>query len=318
MITQTRRSTRTIPARMQAVRLHTAGGPAGIVYEAVPTPRPLAGEALVRVYAASITRDELDWPVNRLPAIPSYELSGVVAKLGTDALGFKAGQAVYALGPFNRDGAAAEYVAVPISCLAPKPELLTHAESASIPLAALTAWQGLFEYGHLERGQRVLIHGATGGVGSLAVQLARLRGAHIIGTVSSVHAEAARKLGMDQVVDYAAGPFEASVGEVDLVFDTAGGERLQRSASIIRPGGRLVSVASEPPQELATQRGITASYFVVEPNGAQLGEIGRLIDDHRLKPVIDQVFPLAEARQAFQRSLSRHPAGKVVLRVVED
>ncbi len=307
-----------VAARMRAVRLHTVGGPAGLVYEEVATPKPGSGEVLVRVHAASITRDELDWPVNRLPAIPSYEFSGVVARLGSDVEGVAVGQAVFALSPFNRNGAAAEYVVAPVACLAAKPATLSHVESASLPLAVLTAWQGLLEHGRLGRGQRVLIQGAAGGVGRFAVQIARLQGAYTIGTVSSANIEAARTLGLDQVVDYSSGPFEEAVGKVDLVFDTVCGERLQRSAAIVRPGGRLVSVAAEPPQEEAAAHGITASYFVVEPNGEQLAEIGRLADAHKITPLIDQVFPLAEARQAFQRSLSRHPVGKIVLQVAED
>jgi NADPH:quinone reductase-like Zn-dependent oxidoreductase len=304
-----------IPKMMQAVRLHKAGGPAGLVYEQVETPQPKAGELLVRVQAAAITRDELDWPVDRLPAIPSYEFSGLVAAPGNPVDGFPVGEAVYALSPFDRDGAAAEYIAISKEFLAPKPKTLDFIQSASIPLASLTAWQGLFEHGQLAKGQRVLIHGAAGGVGSLAVQLARQHGAYVIGTVSSLHAEAARTLGVDEVIDYSKTRFERVVGEVDLVFDTVGGDRLERSASVVRPGGRLVSVASEPSQQQAAERGITSIYFVVKPNGQQLVELTNLVDQGQLKPSIDKVFPLAEAHLAFERSLSAHAAGKIVLQV---
>jgi NADPH:quinone reductase-like Zn-dependent oxidoreductase len=308
-------SSNSIPDRMQAVRLHLAGGPVGLKNEEIDTPRPGAAEVLVRVHAAAITRDELDWPVNRLPAIPSYEFSGVVAEFGNAADAFTIGQAVYALSPFDRDGAAAEYVAVPVQCLAPKPTNLSHVEAASIPLAALTAWQGLLEHGQLVKGQRVVIHGATGGVGNFAVQLARLHGAYVIGTVSSGNVELARTMGLDQVIDYTRTPFEKAVGEVDLVFDTAGGQRLERSAAVVRRGGRLVSVATEPSQEQAAERGITAIYFVVKPNGDELAQITKLVEDGSLTPMLDQVFPLAQARQAFARSLSHHAPGKIVLQV---
>src|ERR671930_731018 len=161
---------------VRAIRLHEPGGLDGLRVEEISIPEPRAGEAIVRVHAAAITRDELEWPVDRLPAIPSYEMSGVVEALGSDVADLTLGHAVYALTPFDRDGAAAEYVAVPADVLAPKPRTLDHVESAAIPLAALSAWQGLFDHGHLEEGQRVLIHGAAGGGGDLAAPLAPPRG----------------------------------------------------------------------------------------------------------------------------------------------
>ena len=303
-----------VAATMRAIRLPAPGGPEQLVCEEIETPQPGAGEALVRVHAAAITRDELDWPVDRLPATPSYELSGVVAAIGPDADGISIGDAVYALSGFDRDGAAADYAIVPAEVLAPKPRTLTHVESAAIPLAALSAWQGLFDHGHLEEGQRVLIHGAAGGVGHFALQLARRRGAHVIGTASGANVEHARRLGAHEVIDHASTRFEDAVADVDLVFDTAGGDRLERSPAVLRPGGRLVSVAAEPPREAAAERGISAVYFVVEPNREQLVEIARLADGGDLRPAIDEVFPLAEARAAFQRSMSAR-RGKVVLRV---
>jgi len=301
---------------MNAVRLYAPGGrPERLVYEQVETPRPGAGEALVRVHAAAITRDELTWPVDRLPAIPSYELSGVVAALGPGVTGLAVGDEVYALSPFDRNGAAADYIAVPAHLLAPKPATLGHIESAAIPLAALSAWQALFSHGQLAAGQRVLVHGAAGAVGSFAVQLAHQRGAHVVGTASAANLAAARQAGADEVIDPATAPFEQAVEPVDLVVDTAGGDRLARSPAVIRRGGRLVSVASQPSEESAAARGITAVYFVVVPDRAQLVELARLADSGQLRPTIDQVFPLAEARQAFERSLGHHPPGKVVLRV---
>ncbi len=307
-----------ISARMNAIRLHTAAGPAGLVYEQIATPQPKAGEVLVRVHAAAITRDELDWPVKRLPAIPSYEFSGVVAALGEDVDGIAVGEPVYALSPFDRDGAAAEYTVVAKEFLAPKVQTLDHIKSASLPLAALTAWQGLFDRGQLTAGQRVLIHGAAGGVGHFAVQLACHCGAYVIGTVSTANLEAARQLGADEMIDYTTTRFEDAVGQVDLVFDTVGGDYLERSPAVVRPGGRLISVASEPSQEHATARGIKALYFVVEPNGQQLMELSKLVVGGQLRPVVAEVFHLVEARQAFERSLTRHLAGKIVLRVADD
>ncbi len=303
---------------MNAIRLHRAAGPAGLVYEQIATPEPKAGDVLVRVHAAAITRDELDWPVNRLPAIPSYEFSGVVSAIGPDVDNIAVGASVYALSPFDRDGAAADYMVISKEFLAPKPKTFDHIKSASIPLAALTAWQGLFEHGQLAEGQRVLIHGAVGGVGNFAVQLARQRSAYVIGTVSTMNIAAAHKLGVDEVIDHTVTRFEDVVPDVDLVFDTVGGKRLERSAFVVRPGGRLVSVASEPPQEQATARGIKAIYFVVEPNREQLIELAKLVDSGNLQPVIDEVFPLAKAREAFERSLTAHTSGKIVLHIADE
>jgi NADPH:quinone reductase-like Zn-dependent oxidoreductase len=304
-----------VAAVMRAVRLHAPGDPARLVVEQLPTPRPGAGEALVRVHAAAITRGELDWPADRLPAIPSYEFSGVVAAVGPGVEQVRVGEAVYALGDFGRDGAAADYTVADAGLLAPKPRTLDHLQSAAIPLAGLSAWQGLFEHGRLAAGQRVLIHGAAGGVGAFAVQLAHWRGAHVVGTASTANLETVRALGADQVLDHTTTRFEDAVGPVDVVFDTAGGDRLERSPAVLRPGGRLVSIAEEPPPDAAA--GITASYFVVAPNRRQLVELAEAADSGNLRPVIGQVFPLGDARQAFERSLGDHRPGKIVLRVAE-
>jgi NADPH:quinone reductase-like Zn-dependent oxidoreductase len=183
-----------ITKTMRAIRLHAPRGPEGLVFEEIETPSVQAGEALVKVHAAAITRDELEWPVDRLPAIPSYELCGVVAAVAHDVDAVSIGEPVYALTGFDRDGVAAEYAAVPANVLAPKPSALDHVESAVIPLAALSAWQGLFDHGGLKEGQRVLIHGAAGGVGHFATQLARRRGAYVIGTSSRANLEYVRRL----------------------------------------------------------------------------------------------------------------------------
>ena len=305
-----------IPATMRAVLLRTPGGPNELVLEEIETPRPEAGEALVRVHAAAITRDELEWPTDRLPAIPSYELSGVVAAAASDVEDVAVGDPVYALSGFDRDGAAADYVALPASLLAPKPRTLDHIESAATPLAALSAWQGLFEHGRLEAGQRVLIHGAAGGVGHFATQLARSRGAYVIGTASSGNVENARSFGAHEVLDHTSAPFEQALDPVDLVFDTFGGDLLERSPAVVRDGGRLVSIAEEPPE--SSEARIDAVYFVVEPSLEQLVELTRLVDSGDLRPAIDSVFALADARAGFARSMAAGKRGKVVLRVVDD
>jgi NADPH:quinone reductase-like Zn-dependent oxidoreductase len=301
---------------MSAIRLHAPGGVDALAVEQIEVPPVGPGDVLVRVHAAAITRDELEWPLDRLPAIPSYELSGTVATLGADVSGLAVGDAVYALTGFDRDGAAAEYTLVPAAYLAPKPRTLGHVESAAIPLAGLTAWQGLFDQGRLQQGERVLIHGAAGGVGQFATQLARWRGAYVIGTATGVAVERARELGAHEALDRAQVRFEQNVEPVDLVFDTVGGDVLARSPAVMRDGGRLVSVAEEPSSTGGAD--IEASYFVVAPNREQLVELARLVGERRVRPVIDSVFPLAEARGAFERVMMRGKHGKVVLRIADD
>jgi NADPH:quinone reductase-like Zn-dependent oxidoreductase len=289
---------------MLAVRLH-APGVEGLALDELETPQAQLGEALVEVHAAAITRDELEWPVDRLPAIPSYELSGVVSAVADDDRGIGVGDEVYALTPFDRDGVAAEYAVVPASMLAPKPSSLDHVATAAIPLAALSAWQGLFDHGRLDAGERVLISGAAGGVGHMATQLARWRGAHVIGTASRGSLDAAREFGAHEVIENL-----ETLAPVDLIFDTVGGELLRRSPAVLRPGGRLVSVAEPPEME-----GIDAAYFVVEPNRDQLVEIARLADEGAVRPSVDSVYALSEAAVAFERNQARGKRGKVVIRV---
>jgi NADPH:quinone reductase-like Zn-dependent oxidoreductase len=297
---------------MRSVRLHPPGGIDALSVDEIEAPQPSPGEALVQVHAAAITRDELDWPTDRLPAIVSYELSGVVEQLAGDAGDLAIGDEVFALTPFDRDGVAAEFAVVPAAFLAPRPVGLSHVESAALPLAGLTAWQGLFVHGELQPGDRVLILGAVGGVGHLGTQLARWRGAHVIGTASAGTAELARDLGAEQVLDPTA-PFLESIEPVDLVFDTVGGDALARSADVLREGGRLVAVAEEPSPEIAQR--VRATYFVVEPDREQLVELGQLANDGILRAAIDSVFPLEDARAAFDRVMSSGKRGKVIIEV---
>ena len=279
---------------MRVVRLRAPGGPEQLAVEDADRPRPGPADALVRVHAAAITRGELEWPIDRLPAIPSYELSGVVEEVGPGVSGVAPGDEVFALTPFDRDGIAADYTAVPAELLAPRPRALSHGETAAIPLPALTAWQGLFDHGRLGAGERVLIHGAAGSVGGYAVQLARAGRAHVNGTASADALGSVLELGAHQVVDSAIA-FEDAVEPVHVVFDTVGGERLRRSLAVLRAGGRLVSVADEPPDG--------GVYFVVEPDRDQLRSLARMVDAGELRPANVEVYPLDSAREAFARSL---------------
>ena len=296
---------------MRVVRLRAAGGPEQLAVEEADKPRPGPTEALVRVHAAAITRGELEWPVDRLPAIPSYELSGVVEEVGPGVAGLAVGDEVFALTPFDRDGVAADYTVLPAELLVPRPRTLGHAECAAIPLPALSAWQGLFEHGGLAAGERVLIHGATGGVGQFATPLASRHGAHVTATTSARGVERARELGADVVIDRTARWWDASLEPFDLVFDTTGGERLRSSPGVLRDGGRLVSVAEEPPHA----SGIRSVYFVVEPNRRQLAQLSGLLDDGLPPPAVDSLFTLDDAARAFERSMAPDKHGKVVLEV---
>jgi len=293
-----------VPRTMGAIRLHTPGIE-GLQLETIETPSPRLGEALVEVHAAAITRDELEWPLDRLPAVPSYELSGVVAAVADDVTAVSVGDEVFALTPFERNGVAAQYTAVRAAVLARKPSRLSHVESAAVPLPGLGAWQGLFNHGGLEPGERVLIHGAVGGVGQFATQLARWRGAHVLATSSPQAFEMARALGAHDVFDGRRGLDE--VGHVDLIFDTVGGELLELAPTLLANDGRLVSVTEEPPGE--------GTYFVVEPHREQLIELARLVDGGDLRVAIDSTFALSEAAAAFERTLASGKRGKVVIRI---
>jgi len=301
---------------MRAVRLQrgpvSAANGWGLELEDVPVPPLRSGDVLVRVHAAALTRGELEWPVDRLPAIPSYEVSGVVSEVSSDVDAWRAGAEVYALTPFDRDGAACEYVAIPASMLARKPASLTHVDAAAVPMPGLTAWQALFEHGGLAAGQRVLILGAAGGVGHAATQLARERGARVVGAASGARLDAVRALGASEAVD-AAQPFPESLEPVDLVLDTVGGDALARASAVVRPGGRIVSVAEEPPE--SARRDVTSLYFVVEQSGGQLAELARLVDAGAFRPEVDSVYSLADASAAFTRVHERGKHGKVVLEI---
>jgi NADPH:quinone reductase-like Zn-dependent oxidoreductase len=311
---------------MKAVRMHTRAGPEALVYEDAPTPEIGSGEVLVGVCAAGITPTEFTWNStfttkdkrSRLPIIPAFEVAGTVEKIGPEASDMAEGDAVYGLLDFWRDGAAAEYVAARASDLAPKPKSLSFAYAAAIPLSGLTAWQSLFDYARLSKGDTVLIHGAGGGVGSFAVQFARWRGAHVFATCSRGKADLVRSLGADRVIDYSSARFQDELSGLDAVLDTVGGEVLENSWSVLRRGGSLVTVVGDTPEEKASKYGVKGFSILVEPNRRELVEIARLVDAGEVKPVVDAMFPLPRAREAYERGLEGHNRGKLVLRVEGD
>lgn len=311
---------------MHAIRAHTRGGPERLTYEPAPRPEPGPGEVLVEVRAASITSGELDWDASwtnsfdgtgraRTPIVPSHEVSGVVAELGGGVTDLAAGDEVYGLIPFTRDGAAAEYVTVPADVLAAKPARLDHDTAASVPLAALTAWQALSGHAGTAAGQHVLVHGGSGGVGSFAVQIAVALGARVTATASARDREFVVGLGAEEVVDHHTERFEDRVADVDVVLDTVGGETLTRSWTVLRRGGTLVSIVQPPDPEQAAARAARGVFFIVEPDRAGLEAITKLIDGRRLTPVVDRVVPLADTRAAYEALRAEHPRGKIVLHV---
>jgi NADPH:quinone reductase-like Zn-dependent oxidoreductase len=277
---------------------------------------------LVRVHAAGISPAEFTWRIwetpdgrSRVPFIPSHEVSGVVSAVAPDVRDVEVGDAVYGLTDFFRDGGAAEYVAVRAIELAPKPRTLDHASAAATPLSALTAWQALFDHARITPGQRVLIHGAAGGVGSFATQLARWHGAHVIGTASARNVDFVRKLGADDVIDYRATPFETVVRDVDVVLDTIGGTTTEKSWSVLRPNGLLVTIVRQP-AEWTAGRVARGLFFLVEPSRTQLNELSQLIEAGIIRTIVEAVLPLRQAREAYERGITEHPRGKLVLAVV--
>lgn len=294
-----------------------------MAFEDAPIPRIGPGEAIVRVHAAGITPTEFTWNSTftaadgkeRLPTIPSFEVSGTIEEIAPDVPDQSVGDEVYGLLNFWRNGAAAEYVAVRAADLAPKPASVDHVHAAAVPLSGLTAWQALFDHARLRPGMRVLVHGAAGGVGTFAVQLAHQAAAHVIGTASSRNAAFVRDLGADEVVDYTAGPFEERAGMVDVVIDTVGGDTLERSWGIVRQGGTLVTIAGDAPEERAAQLGIRGVSFLVEPSREQLTELAKRIDSGALRPMVEATYPLSRAREAYERGLRGHNRGKLVLQV---
>lgn len=309
---------------MKAVRIHTYGGPEVLKYEEAPRPEPSAGEVLVRVHAAGV--NPVDWKIREgylkaylphsLPLILGWDVSGVVESTGPGVTRLKAGDEVYSRPDIARDGAYAEYIVVREAEVALKPKSIDHIHAAAIPLAALTAWQSLLDAAGLSAGQTVLIHAAAGGVGSFAVQLAKWKGAHVIGTASKRNQALVRELGADETIDYQTTRFEDLVDEVDVVFDTIGGDTQKRSWKVLKKGGILVSILNPPSAEEAVAHGVRQASVFVQPSAAQLTELATLVDSGKLKPIVETVLPLSEARRAHELSQTGHTRGKIVLKIL--
>jgi NADPH:quinone reductase-like Zn-dependent oxidoreductase len=307
---------------MKAVRIRSFGGPRVLELADIEKPEPKDDEVLIKVRAASVNPVDYKirsgtYPVvkqDQLPKVLGRDVAGDVERCGRAVRNFEKGDTVYAMldgGP----GGYAEYVTVKADLVAPKPGQLDYRAAAAVPLAGLTAWQGLFDHGHLQAGQRVLIHGGAGGVGHLAIQFAKARGATVATTVAGEDVEFVRHLGADQVIDYTRERFEDKVHDVDLVLDLIAGETQERSWAVLKDGGTMISSLARPAEAKAREHHARAENFVAHPDRAELIEIGRLIDAGRVHPHVSAVFELREAAEAQAQLEQHHAQGKVVLQV---
>lgn len=310
---------------MMALRGHTRGGPEVLVYESAPRPTPGNGEVLIAVHAAAITFAELTWPetwasdgVDRTPVIPSHEFSGVVAEVGDGVTGLSAGDEVYGLVPFDRDGAAAEYVSVPATSVGARPRTVSHVVAAAAVLPALTAWQALVDHAAVQPGQRVLVHGGAGGVGSFVTQLATARGARVTCTVHAPDAGYVLALGAERVINIDQESLDAEKGVFDVVIDAVGRDVPEGLFAALRRGGCLITLQEPPSEEMADKYGVTALFFIVTAERDGLTRLADMIDTGKLKVGVAATFPLAEGRAAYESGAFRRPRpGKTVL-VVRD
>ncbi len=303
---------------IRAIRVHSYGDADQLKLEHIQRPEPQAGEVLIQVHAAGV--NPMDWKIRRgyfkdvmpmhFPYIPGLELAGVVVEVGPGVTAFQKGQAVYGQ---SMQGTYAEYTVAGTDSLALQPQSLSFEEAATVPVGATTAWQGLFDHGKLEAGQRVLIQGASGGVGLFAVQFARWKGAHVLATTSGANVYFVRSLGAETVIDYTTTALASVVHNVDLVFNTVGGSAPEDSLQVVKRGGTLVTIAGQPTAEKAQERGVRATSFYTQVGSELLETFARLIDEGQVKVAIEKVFPLSEASQAHELSQQGHGRGRIVL-----
>ena len=304
---------------MKAIVVHAYGGPETLSYEDIPRPEGTASDVVLRTIGASINPVDYKTRMGRgvqaaLPYIPGWDVSGEIVACGSDVKTLTPGDAVFGFIRFPHPGNTyAEYTAAPADEIIMKPETLTYMEAAALPLAGLTAWYGLVETAGMVSGQRVLILGASGGVGHLAVQIAKARGAYVIGTTSQANASFVRDMGADEVLDYHHARLEERVQNVHVVFDTVGGQTLEHITSVVQTGGSIVSIAGEPNSQQAHDHNIHAQRILVHPQAAHLRELVKLVNAGMLRPVVEAVFPLREASKAHQKQEQGHVRGKLVL-----
>lgn len=311
---------------MKAVRIHAYGNEEVLRLENIPVPDIAADELLVKIYAASV--NPVDWKVregylqarnlHKLPLTLGWDFSGVVEKTGKSVTDFQPGDAVFSRPPVERDGSYAEFIAVKANQVTLKPHSLTHREAAGIPLAGITAWEALVTTAAIEPGQKILIHAASGGVGTLAVQIAKAKDCYVVGTTSGENVELVKQIGADEVIDYTKQDFSEVLHDMDVVFDTLGGQVQDNSWKVLKKGGMLVSIARPPDQKIALRDGVKAGYIFIGPNVPVLNALSCLIDGGRIKPVIDKVFTLEDIKQAHLYSQSGKAKGKIIIEIIPE
>ena len=312
----------TMTETMKAVRIHSFGGPEVLQFEETPRPEPGAHQVLIRVYAAGV--NPVDWKIREgklgqipLPTIMGSDFSGEIEALGPRVEEFRVGEMVFG-SVADESGSYAQYALAPVSHIVEKPKQIDHTTAAAIPVPAMTAWQALFDEAQLSAGQRVLIHAASGGVGNFAVQFAKWKGAYVIGTASGSNEKLVRGLGVDEFIDYRKTKFEDAAKDVDVVFDTIGGETQERSWKVLKKGGVLVSIV-QPPSEQSAQAHNVRGVFMREDASRteELTQISKLIASGQVKVNVETILPLRDARKAQELSQTGHARGKIVLKVVE-
>jgi len=309
---------------MKAIVAHEYGGPQVLKYEDAPRPEPKENEALVRVIAAGVnpvdalirTGKYAKFFGTTLPLIPGYDIAGIVEKTGAKITKLKAGDSIYAYVLWG--GGYAEYAVATEGEATAKPKSLNYIEAAAVPLVALTAWQALIDTAKLSAGQTVLIHGGSGGVGSMAIQIAKARGAKVIATASTSNQELLKQLGADVAIDYTKTKFEDVAKDVDVVLDSVGKDTLARSYGVVRKGGIIATLVAEPDQAELDKHGIRGAAISVKPNASELAEITKLIEEKKIKPVVSQVLPLTEAVKAQEQAATHHTRGKIVLKIADE
>ena len=312
-----------IPETMAAVRLHSYGGPESLVYETISVPQPNDQEVLIRVQAVGV--NPADWKIREghlksvfpldLPIVPGSDVAGVIVAVGKDVSYLKVGEHVYGTADMTRSGAYGQYAIAHSGAVAHKPGSLTAIEAASVPVAALTAWQALKEAAHIQPTDKVLIHGAGGMVGLFAIQFARRFGCHIVALSSHESIPLIREMGADTVLDYKKMDFEQYVSGIDIVFDTIGGEMQEKSWRTLKPGGILVTTVAPPPQDVADRHGVRARMIQMKPSAFQLRDIGQWLNTGELRTFVGKVFALGQAAEAQEAQRLQHIRGKVVLSV---
>lgn len=306
---------------MKAVRIHAYGDADVLRYEDAPEPVTEPDDLLIRVVGTSV--NPVDWKVRQgylkamipypMPFIPGWDVSGVVEAVGARATRFKVGDCVYARPEISRNGTYAQFVAIRESEVALKPRTISHIEAGVLPLAGITAWEAMISVANVAPGQRVLVHAAAGGVGSLAVQFAKVRGAHVIGTASASNRELVESLGADEFIDYRSQVLREATKDIDVVFDTIGGRTQDESWSVMASGGILVSIVSDPAQAKAKPPGLRSAYLFIKPDAAVLEQIAALVDGGKVRPIVGAEFALEDIRAAHALSESGRSRGKIAL-----